>query len=155
MSWKPTSTIRRPPDGAGQPTWPKDVEALRHDHATCRNSPTGACQSIMRNEAKSPVRMAHARRNRDLDPQVVWRGRDEQHWSGLVVDAPPLQIREKFHPQVLLVDLVHETNARRTSDPGPDAGALRRLQPRPGRAGGGDQFLPPRPELVEHHDPRR
>ena len=29
-------------------------------------------------------------RNRDLDPQLVWRGKDERDWSDLVVPAPPL-----------------------------------------------------------------
>ena len=33
-------------------------------------------------------------RNTDLDPQLVWRGKDEQDWSDLVVPAPPLYIQE-------------------------------------------------------------
>jgi adenine-specific DNA-methyltransferase len=40
-------------------------------------------------------------RNRDLDPQLVWRGKDEQDWSDLIVHAPPLYIQEKVHPKVL------------------------------------------------------
>jgi hypothetical protein len=43
--------------------------------------------------------VAYARRNRDLDPQLVWRGKDEQDWSDLVVPAPPLSIQEKVHPK--------------------------------------------------------
>lgn len=31
-------------------------------------------------------------RNRDLDPQLVWGGKDEQDRSDLVVHAPPLYI---------------------------------------------------------------
>ena len=49
--------------------------------------------------------MAYERRNRDLDPQLVWRGKDEQDWSDLVVPAPPLYIQEKIHPKVLIDDL--------------------------------------------------
>ena len=45
-------------------------------------------------------------RNRDLDPQLVWRGKDAQDWSDLVVQAPPLFIQEKVHPQVLIRDLM-------------------------------------------------
>ena len=41
-------------------------------------------------------RVAYERRNRDLDPQLVWRGKDEQDWSDLVVHAPPLYIQEKI-----------------------------------------------------------
>ena len=36
------------------------------------------------------MRVAYERRNRDLDPQLVWRGKDERDWSDLVVHAPPL-----------------------------------------------------------------
>ena len=39
-----------------------------------------------------------APRNRDLDPQLVWRGKDEQDRSDLVVQAPPIYIQEKVHP---------------------------------------------------------
>jgi adenine-specific DNA-methyltransferase len=37
--------------------------------------------------------------NRDLDPQRIWRGKDQQDWSDLVVHAPPRYIQEKVHPQ--------------------------------------------------------
>ena len=52
--------------------------------------------------------MAYDRRNRDLDPQLVWRGKDEQDWSDLVVHAPPLYIQEKVHPKVLIDDLLRQ-----------------------------------------------
>lgn len=48
-------------------------------------------------------------RNRDLDPQLVWRGKDQQDWSDLVVQAPPLYIQEKIHPKVLIDDLLRRT----------------------------------------------
>ncbi len=41
---------------------------------------------------RSPIEVAYERRNRDLDPQLVWRGKDEQDASDLVVQAPPLYI---------------------------------------------------------------
>ena len=104
---------------ARRPSGPKDVEALRHDHASRLNIPTAEFQSIMRDEDKSPVRIAYQRRNRDLDPQLVWRGKDEQDWSDLVVHAPPLYIQEKIHPKALIDDLVRETNARRAAEPDP------------------------------------
>jgi len=55
------------------------------------------------------VRVAYERRNRDLDPQLVWRGKDEQDWSDLVVHAPPLYIQEKVHPKVLIDDLLRQS----------------------------------------------
>ena len=57
--------------------------------------------------------MAYERRNRDLDPQLVWRGKDEQDWSDLVVQAPPLYIQEKVHPKALIDDLLRQTRERR------------------------------------------
>ena len=51
-------------------------------------------------------------RNTDLDPQLVWRGKDEQDWSDLVVHAPPLYIQEKVHPKVLIDDLLQQTKER-------------------------------------------
>jgi len=63
----------------------------------------------MRQDEQNLIQIAYERRNRDLDPQLVWRGKDEQDWSDLVVYAPPLYIQEKVHPKVLIDDLVRRT----------------------------------------------
>ncbi|MGH8063768.1 MAG: site-specific DNA-methyltransferase [Candidatus Entotheonellia bacterium] len=84
----------------------KTVATLTHEEARRKNIPTAEYQSVMQKEAQSPVRVAYERRNRDLDPQLVWCGKDEQDWSDLVVHAPPLYIQEKVHPKVLIDDLV-------------------------------------------------
>ena len=90
------------------------VETLKHEDATRKNIPTAEYQSVMKKEQQSPVRVAYPRertgRNRDLDPQLVWRGKDEQDWSDLVVHAPPLYIQEKVHPKVLIDDLKRQTD---------------------------------------------
>ena len=83
----------------------KKIESLTHEKASRKNIPTAEYQSVMRTEEQSSVRVAYQRRNRDLDPQLVWRGKDEQDWSDLVVPAPPLYIQEKLHPKVLIDDL--------------------------------------------------
>ncbi|MCZ7571607.1 MAG: DNA methyltransferase [Ardenticatenaceae bacterium] len=70
----------------------------------------------MADEEKSPIQVAYERRNRDLDPQLVWRGKDEQDWSDLVVPAPPLYIQEKVHPKVLIDDLLRQSRARTNAD---------------------------------------
>ena len=66
----------------------------------------------MEEDDRSPIRVAYERRNRDLDPQLVWRGKDEQNWSDVVVQAPPLFIQEKVHPKVLIDDLVRRSKER-------------------------------------------
>ncbi len=63
----------------------------------------------MREEEQSALRVAYERRNRDLDPQLVWRGKDEQDWSDLVVNVPPLFIQERVHPKVLIDDLMRQS----------------------------------------------
>ncbi len=90
----------------------KTVEALKHDEATRKNIPTAEYQSVLQKAEQNPVRVAYDRRNRDLDPQLVWRGKDEQDWSDLVVHAPPLYIQEKVHPKALIDDLLRETKER-------------------------------------------
>jgi adenine-specific DNA-methyltransferase len=66
---------------------------------------------VLEKEQQAPKKV-HYPRNTDLDPQLVWRGKDEQDWSDLVVHAPPLYIQEKVHPKVLIDDLLRRTRER-------------------------------------------
>ena len=52
------------------------------------------------------------------EAQLVWRGKDQQDWSDLVVQAPPLYIQEKVHPKAIIDDLVRQTKARAEADAG-------------------------------------
>jgi adenine-specific DNA-methyltransferase len=90
----------------------KTVEALKHGEAKRKNIPTAEYQSVLQKAEQSPVRVPYERRNRDLDPQLVWRGKDEQDWSDLVVQAPPLYIQEKVQPKALIDELLRETRER-------------------------------------------
>jgi adenine-specific DNA-methyltransferase len=83
----------------------KTIESISHKDAARRNIPTAEYQSIMQKGDLSPIQVAYERRNRDLDPQLVWRGKDEQDGSDLVVQAPPLYIQEKVNSKVLIDDL--------------------------------------------------
>ena len=99
------------PKPTPKPAKGKTVATLRHD-AKRKNLPTVEYESLMRQEEKSPIEVAYERRNRDLDPQFVWRGKDSEDWSNLVVPAPPLYIQEKVHPKVLIDDLLRQSKAR-------------------------------------------
>src|SRR6266850_40858 len=103
---------------ARRPQNPKTVGTLTHEEARRKNIPTAEFESVMHQNEKNPVRVAYERRNRDLDPQLVWRGKDEQDWSDLVVHAPPLYIQEKVHPKVLIDDLLKQTRERREQEVG-------------------------------------
>jgi adenine-specific DNA-methyltransferase len=98
-----------------------EVEALRHNDKR-RNIPTAELEPVMDEEEKTPIRLAYERRNIDLDPQLVWRGKDEQDWSDLIVQAPPLYVQEKVHPKALIDDLLRRSKARReeAAPPTPD-----------------------------------
>ena len=86
------------------------------------------------------------------DAQLVWRGKDRQDWSDLVVNVPPLYIQEKIHPKAIIDDLKRRTAEKREAEAeipdlfadfnGIDARSARRV-------------LPARPALVEPHDPGR
>ena len=116
----------------------KTVEALKYEEATRKNIPTAEYQSVLDEQTKNPTQVRYSRKytellyqmgtlhdlgkvseefqqklNRDLDPQLIWRGKDEQDWSDLVVHAPPLYIQEKVHPKALINDLLRETRERR------------------------------------------
>ena len=87
----------------------RSVEVLVHDEASRKNIPTAEHEPVMAQDDRRPVEVVYERRNRDLDPQLVWRGKDEQNWSDLVVQAPPLFIQEKVHPKALINDLLRHS----------------------------------------------
>jgi adenine-specific DNA-methyltransferase len=89
----------------------KAVVTLKHDEAKRKNIPTAEFQPMLQTEREQPRTVKYPR-NPDLDPQLVWRGKDEQDWSDLVVPAPPLYIQEKVHPKALVDDLLRETKER-------------------------------------------
>jgi len=89
----------------------KSVEALKHEADKRKNIPTAELQSVL-NESEQESIETRYKRNRDLDPQLVWRGKDEQDWSDLVVHVPPLYIQEKVQAKALVDDLLRETRER-------------------------------------------
>ena len=95
------------------PKPPKKIATLTHGTASRKNIPTAEFESVMDRADRGSIRAAYARRNRDLDPQLVWRGKDERDASDLVVSAPPLFIQEKVHPKVLIDDLRRQSRSGR------------------------------------------
>jgi adenine-specific DNA-methyltransferase len=95
----------------------KKVETLTHEADKRKNIPTAEYQSVLKPDEQKPLEKRYPR-NTDLDPQLVWRGKDEQDWSDLVVHAPALYIQEKVHPKVLVDDLLRHTREDRAQEPG-------------------------------------
>jgi adenine-specific DNA-methyltransferase len=107
----------------------KTIEVNVHTKATRKNIPTAEQQSFVAAEDAAPKAVRYSRntplepgacraRASDLDPQLVWRGKDQQDWSDLVVQAPPIYIQEKVHPKAIIEDLRRQTQARQGGKPG-------------------------------------
>ena len=67
---------------------PKTVGALKHEGATRKNIPTAEYQSVLQKAEQNPVRVVYERRNRDFDPKLVWRWKDEQDRRDLDAHVP-------------------------------------------------------------------
>ena len=105
-----------------RPQAPKSVETLTHDEATRANLPSAEHQPLMDDAERAPIIVEYRRRDTDLDPQLVWRGKAEPNADGepetIAVSAPPLYIQERVHPKALVDDLIRET-AERNADRNP------------------------------------
>jgi adenine-specific DNA-methyltransferase len=98
------------------PAGPKPVEATIHpDKRT--NIPTADAQDFVTPEVEQP-RTLRWERDPSLDPQLVWRGKDETDDHDLEVDAPPIYIQEKIDPRVLVENLRKTAKA---GEPEPEA----------------------------------
>ena len=100
----------------------KEIKSLTHDESSRVNIPTAEYQTQSSDERAAAIRVAYERLNRDLDPQLVWRGKDIVDWSDLVVQAPPLYIQEKIHPRALIADLRRLSHRRSIEQAASDAG---------------------------------
>ena len=94
----------------------KQVKAFTHSDQSRRNIPTAELQTVVSPDEEKSIRVAYERRNRDLDPQLVWKGKDEQDNGDLEVTAPILYIQEKVHPKVLIDDLQRTSRQRKEEE---------------------------------------
>ena len=95
----------------------KKVEAILHTDDRRTNIPTAEYQSMVSDETRRPVMISYEKRNPDLDPQLIWRGKYDGD-DTLTVQAPPLYIQEKIHPKTLVEDLMRESRRERNSQEG-------------------------------------
>ena len=96
-------------------THEKTVETITHDDAKRLNIPTTELSTVARKEDLKPVKVSYRRRDPDLDPQLIWRGKygpEGMDNEELYVRAAPLYIQEKVHPKALIDDLKRESKAR-------------------------------------------
>src|SRR6266850_8505200 len=79
------------------------VEAIRHKD-TRVNIPTHELRDFVKDDEAVPKTLLYSR-DPSLDPQLVWKGKDEQDQQDLAVPVVPIYIQEKIHPQALVENL--------------------------------------------------
>ncbi len=97
------------------------VESITHDHETRPNNPSAEMEGLMKKAEAQPVKVGFPRkhntdaapemnaRNPDLDPQLVWKGKDDEDRSPLTVDAVPIYVQEKILPKAIIDDLLRRS----------------------------------------------
>src|SRR5215469_10336490 len=90
----------------------KQVAAIKHKDKRV-NIPTEELRDFVADEEKAPKTMLYPR-DPSLDPQLVWKGKDEQDQKPLEVPAVPIYIQEKIHPQALIEDIRERGAAGKT-----------------------------------------
>jgi adenine-specific DNA-methyltransferase len=79
---------------------PTKVESILHNDKR-KNIPTEELRDFVADEELAPKTILYPR-DPSLDPQLVWKGKDEQDRSDLAVPAVPIYIQEKIHPQAII-----------------------------------------------------
>jgi len=90
---------------AKKKTSSKKVESIRHKDKR-KNIPTEELRGFASDDERAPKKMLYPR-DPSLDPQLVWKGKDEQDREDLAVPVVPIYIQEKIHPQAIIDALPH------------------------------------------------
>jgi adenine-specific DNA-methyltransferase len=97
------------PPAKKKPSEPTPIDAIVHGDKRA-NIPTADAQVFVSSEVDAPQQLLYPR-DPSLDPQLVWKGKDEQDRADLAVDAPPIYIQEKIDPRVLVENLRNTAKA--------------------------------------------
>jgi adenine-specific DNA-methyltransferase len=100
-----------PPKKSKEPT---PVLATKHkDKRT--NIPTKELRGFVADDEARPKTILYPR-DPSLDPQLVWKGKDEQDAKPLEVPAVPIYIQEKIHPQAIIENVRAEAKKGQMSE---------------------------------------
>jgi len=80
------------------------IDSIRHDERRA-NIPTEEQRGFVADQESAPPSLLYPR-DESLDPQLVWKGKDEQDRDGLSVPVVPVYIQEKIHPEAIIEDFV-------------------------------------------------
>ena len=80
------------------------VKTLIHKEKTRTNIPTAESENLVQHEQAKPVKVLYPR-NPDLDPQLVWKGKDEENKNSLEVNVMPIYAQEHIDPIIIIDDI--------------------------------------------------
>ncbi|MBU0640305.1 MAG: site-specific DNA-methyltransferase, partial [Planctomycetes bacterium] len=101
------------------------IEAIKHKDKRA-NIPTEELRDFVAEDEAAPQTMLYPR-DPSLDPQLVWKGKDEQDAADLAVPVVPVYIQEKIHPRAIVDDLLAEARRQQQAH-GQDARATQPQQ---------------------------
>ena len=90
--------VRKAAAASGRP-----VEAVRHRKDERVNIPTAELEPFADETTRRPETIRYPR-DPSLDPQLVWKGKDEQDASDVEVPAVPIYIQEQIEPRAIIED---------------------------------------------------
>jgi adenine-specific DNA-methyltransferase len=79
------------------------ITAVRHRDKRA-NIPTRELQDFVREDEAKPKTVLYPR-DPSLDPQLVWKGKDDQDQTDLAVPAVPVYIQEKIQPKAIIEEV--------------------------------------------------
>src|SRR5476651_1155999 len=97
---------------AKKPKSPTEITSIRHTKDTRVNIPTEELRDFVAEDEKAPKAVLYPR-DPSLDPQLVWKGKDEQDREDLAVPAVPIYIQEKIQPRAIIEDLRAQARAEK------------------------------------------
>jgi Adenine specific DNA methylase Mod len=77
-----------------------EISSFKHQDKRV-NIPPQELSGFMADDERAPKTMLYPR-DPSLDPQLVWRGKDEQDRTDLPVPSVPIYIQEKIQPQAII-----------------------------------------------------
>jgi len=84
------------------------IDSVKHKDKR-KNIPTEELRGFVKEDENKPKQVKYPgllyARDPSLDPQLVWKGKDEQDKSELAVPSVPVYIQEKIHPQAIIEDI--------------------------------------------------
>ena len=99
---------------SGKSKGPTQIESTVHQDKR-KNIPTEELRNFVAADEDAPPKVLYPR-DPSLDPQLVWKGKDEQDSADLEVPVVPVYIQETIHPQALIENL-RDTAAAGEAEP--------------------------------------